>query len=116
MREKKEINIQIGERVRHAREQASLTQEQLAEKIEVSPQYVSDLERGVVGISISTLKRLCIALCISSDSIIFTETKNGSAYVIAEKCNTMTTSQLAILNEIIDKVIEAFNMEQDNKE
>ena len=52
MREKKEINIQIGEQVRIAREQAKLTQEQFAERIEVSPQYISDLERGVVGISI----------------------------------------------------------------
>lgn len=32
MREKKEINIQIGEQVRIAREQARLTQEALAEK------------------------------------------------------------------------------------
>ena len=55
MREKKEINIQIGERVKSAREQAKLTQEQLAERIEVSTQYVSDLERGVVGISIPTI-------------------------------------------------------------
>ena len=55
MREKKEINIQIGEQVKKAREQASLTQEQLAEQIEVSPQYVSDLARGVVGIS-----KMCI--------------------------------------------------------
>ena len=37
MREKKEINIQIGEQVRIAREQVKLTQEVLAEKIEVSP-------------------------------------------------------------------------------
>ena len=51
MREKKEINIQIGEQIRLAREQAELTQEQFAERIEVSPQYISDLERGVVGIS-----------------------------------------------------------------
>ena len=48
MREKKEINIQIGEQIRLAREQAKLTQEQFAERIEVSPQYISDLERGVV--------------------------------------------------------------------
>ena len=37
MRSKREINIQIGERVRQAREQAKLTQEALAEKLEVSP-------------------------------------------------------------------------------
>ena len=46
MRAKKEINIQIGEQIKAARERAKMTQESLAERIEVSPQYVSDLERG----------------------------------------------------------------------
>ena len=53
MREKKQINIEIGEQIRAAREQARLTQEQLAEAIDVSVQFVSDLERGVVGVSLS---------------------------------------------------------------
>ena len=48
MREKKEINIEIGLQIKCAREQAKMTQEQLAELIDVSPQYISDLERGVV--------------------------------------------------------------------
>lgn len=46
MRVKKEINIQIGERIKAARELCGYTQEQLAEAIEVSPQYISDLERA----------------------------------------------------------------------
>lgn len=71
MRVKKEINIQIGEQIKTAREQAKLTQEQLAERVDVSPQYISDLERGVVGISIPTLKRVCITLGVSSDQILF---------------------------------------------
>ena len=71
MRVKKEINIQIGEQIKTAREQAKLTQEQLAERVDVSPQYISDLERGVVGISIPTLKRVCITLGVSSDQSLF---------------------------------------------
>ncbi|MFR6380175.1 MAG: helix-turn-helix domain-containing protein [Evtepia sp.] len=59
MREKKEINIQIGKQVKLAREKSRLTQEQLAEQLECTPQYLSDLERGVVGISVALLKRLC---------------------------------------------------------
>ena len=47
MRVKKEINIQIGEQIKKAREKALLTQEQFAERVDVSPQYVSDLERGL---------------------------------------------------------------------
>ena len=40
------MNIQIGERIRTAREVAGFTQERLAEAIDVSTQYISDLERG----------------------------------------------------------------------
>ena len=71
MRIKKEINIQIGEQIKSARERAKFTQEQFAERIDVSPQYVSDLERGVVGVSITTLKRVCTVLGVSSDQILF---------------------------------------------
>ena len=71
MRQKKQINIESGERIKLAREDAGFTQEQLAEQVEVSPQYVSDLERGVVGVSIATLKRICISLHVSSDQLLF---------------------------------------------
>lgn len=43
MPQKKEINMQIGERIKEARLSAGATQERLAEKINVSVQYVSDL-------------------------------------------------------------------------
>ena len=59
MREKKEINIQIGKQVKLAREKSRLTQEQLAEQLECTPQYLSDLERGVVGIAVK--KAMCCA-------------------------------------------------------
>ena len=107
MREKKEINIQIGEQVRIAREQAKLTQEQFAERIDVSPQYVSDLERGVVGASIATLKSICTVLGVSSDQILFgSETENRAA-AIAEKCKSLSEKQYMILSEIISKYVEA---------
>ncbi|MBE5780897.1 MAG: helix-turn-helix transcriptional regulator [Clostridiales bacterium] len=111
MREKKEINIQIGERVKLAREQAKLTQEQLAEYIEVSSQYISDLERGVVGISIATLKRLCMTLHISSDQILFATKSNNNIEALMEKCSNLPKEQFEILSEIINKFIEAINIE-----
>ena len=97
MREKKQINIQIGEQVRIAREQAKLTQEILAEKIEVSPQYISDLERGVVGIALPTLKRLCSVLGVSSDQILFGVQTQDRGAILANVCNTLTDEQFALL-------------------
>ena len=107
MRIKKEINIQIGEQIKAAREHARLTQEQLAERIEVSPQYISDLERGVVGISIPTLKRVCTVLCVSSDQILFGQENNSKSSVISSACRTLSPEQLRILIEIIEKYVEA---------
>ena len=112
MRAKKEINIQIGEQVKQAREHAKLTQEQLAERIEVSPQYVSDLERGVVGISNPTLKKLCVTLCISSDQILFSHKKNSYTTCITEKCTQLSEQHLRLLAAIIDKYVEAVEYNQ----
>lgn len=106
MREKKEINIQIGERIKTARERAKVTQEILAERIEVSPQYISDLERGVVGISIPTLKRLCGALGVSSDELLF-GTPDEAISVIFERCKHLSDFHFQILCEIINKYIDA---------
>ena len=112
MRVKKEINIQIGEQIKSAREQAKLTQEQLAERVEVSPQYVSDLERGVVGISIPTLKRVCTTLGVSSDQILFgTATKNRAA-AINDLCKSLTEEQFVILSEVVGKFVEAIGTVQ----
>lgn len=112
MRRKKEINVQIGERVKLAREQAKLTQEQLAEDIEVSPQYISDLERGVVGISIPTLKRLCVTLGISSDQILFGQQTEEIAEVIAEQCRCLSQPQQVLLMGMVQGFVEAVKLER----
>ena len=110
MRVKKEINIQIGERIKAAREYAGLTQEQFAEYIDVSPQFVSDIERGVVGISLTTLKRVCVVLGISSDQILFGKRSENIADSIAEKCRSLSTDHFMILSEIVEKYVQAVNM------
>lgn len=107
MRVKKEINIQIGEQIKRAREKATLTQEQFAERIDVSPQYVSDLERGVVGISIAKLKRVCTVLNVSSDQILFGSIMEDRAIILAEKCKSLPSDQYELLSEIVDRFVEA---------
>ena len=110
MREKKELNIQIGKRIKAARERMKITQEDFAERIEVSPQYVSDLERGVVGVSIPTLKRLCLVLGVSSDQILFGESSNNGLSVISEKCKSISQEQFALLLEIVERYIKAITI------
>jgi len=112
MRVKKEVNMQIGEQIKAARERANFTQEQLAEWVEVSPQFISDLERGVVGLSIPTLKRLCVVLGVSSDQLLFDGQTQMYAAAIAEKCRSLSDAQFQLLLDIIDRFVEAVRLER----
>lgn len=111
MRQKKEINIQVGEQVKRAREKNGLTQEQFAELIDKTPQFVSDLERGVSGISIETLKLICEKLCVSSDSILFSGSKSYDRKVgeLTDKFRRMSATQFYVMEQITDAFICASN-------
>lgn len=111
MRKKKELNLQIGNQIRKARERSGLTQEQFAEAIDKSPQFISDLERGLSGISLETLKKICETLQVSSDTILFTETIQADMAVekLTNKFLNMTPEQLRIMEAITNAFLQVSN-------
>lgn len=66
---RKEALIGIGENIQKARLKRKLTQEQLAEKCNVSSEYISSLERGVSSGSISLIVDICNALDITPNYV-----------------------------------------------
>ena len=68
---KKEINVIVGENIRFYRESFGYTREKLSELIDVSPRFLYDTEMGRVGVSITTLKKLCEVLGISADRLLW---------------------------------------------
>lgn len=52
----------IGASVRHFRKRAGLTQETLAELVELNPKYIGEVERGEKIISIEALLRIAKAV------------------------------------------------------
>lgn len=110
MRSKKEINIQIGEQVRMARERARVTQETLVERAEVSPQYISDMERGVVGVSLTTLRKLCRILNVSSDQLLFGTETTDRGTILANACSELTEEQFVILTDVVRSFVRVVNI------
>ena len=108
VREKKDLNVRIGNQIRIARESAGLTQDRFAELVSLATKNVSDIERGVVGISIGTLIRICETLSISSDSILFEEGTGNDAHSISERLSNLPPEQFEIASNIINKLFEAF--------
>lgn len=60
----------LGSRVRQARRQMSLTQEELAEKMGISASFLGHIERGSRVASIETLVGLCNVLNVTPEYLL----------------------------------------------
>lgn len=107
---KKDINIEIGQRIQIAREAAGLTQERFAELIDMGPKNLSAVERGQVGISISVLQRICRVLSISADQILFDSVEKNNVHSLTERLSYLTPQQFEIVSDIVNKIIEGFSL------
>ena len=108
MRDKKEINIYIGNEIKNARERAGLTQEQFGEMVSLGTKNVSDIERGVAGITVSTLKRICEKLSISSDLIIFGDKGANDVDYLADRLARLPADQFAAVEKFLNQTFELF--------
>lgn len=63
--------IEIGKRIKAERKSKNLSQERLAEEINVTPHYIYEIERGLKTMSLETLINLSKALDVTTDYILF---------------------------------------------
>ena len=61
----KPLNVEIGARIREARESARMTREGFAEKVDISTQFLTDIERGRMGASLETIIKICDTLGVT---------------------------------------------------
>lgn len=79
---KKELQRIIGQNLLHARTRLGLTQEDLADKVEISTTFYANLECGNRMMSIVTLRKLADALCVSTDSLLYDNRPNEQIHSI----------------------------------
>lgn len=66
-----DLKLMIGMRVHELRISHDLTQAQFAELIDISVNFLSEIENGKKGMSQETLYKLCSKFSVSADSILF---------------------------------------------
>lgn len=76
--------VEIGKRIKTKRKELQLTQEKLSEIIDVSPSYISEIERGCSITSLATITKIAQTLNLSLDYLIFGMTQNNSNYTFSE--------------------------------
>lgn len=68
---------QIGAKIRTARKLAGLSQEELAEKVDKTPETISNIERGHVTVGLDTLHTIGMALKIPMRDFFANEPGSG---------------------------------------
>ena len=107
----------IGANIRTARMRADLTQEKMSEMIGVTPQYLSDLERGLVGTSIATLIKICTELNVSSDFILFGSNRDADTAnsTLIEKLQRLPKHKAEMVERNLDLFLEAMEMDPERR-
>lgn len=95
----------IGKRVRRQREKLSLTRDQFAELIDISPQFLAEIENGKKGMSAETLYKICERSDASTDYILFGRQSTGNIKTPAADLLSQIPSQYS---EIIEDVLQSF--------
>lgn len=120
MKEKKPINVEIGQRVKQNREAAGMTQESFSELIGLGVKHVSAIECGAVGVSLPTLKRICTVLSVPADALLFDcpdeegqRERAAELQGITNRLSRLPENEFRAVKDILDKVLEALAM---NKE
>ncbi|MBR1803092.1 MAG: helix-turn-helix transcriptional regulator [Clostridia bacterium] len=74
----------IGERLKKARTDKKMTQEKLAEKLDVSIAFLSRIERGNSHVNLKRLSQICEILGVSEGYILNGVSSSSSNYLASE--------------------------------
>lgn len=100
--------IEIGNRITERRKQLGLTQEALAEKGDMTPQFVSYAEAGKRAMRPENLLKISSALEVSADYLLTGEIVDKDLLILSDKLRSLSPAQLRIIESIIDECKKLF--------
>lgn len=111
MAEPTSYRTEFGKRLRSARKNRDLTQEQLAEKLDISQKHYSEIERGLAGVSVNILIQISKTLNVSIDYLLLgNETITDSQPELSlildlyEKSSPYIKRQMLMILQIISNI------------
>jgi transcriptional regulator with XRE-family HTH domain len=99
----------IGNRIRKAREDRGITQEILAESMEVSNAYISKIERGRTPVNLDNLDKICAVLETSPEYILHGTNTSTDEYMrneIIDLLEGCSAEKIKLIAQVIKPIIE----------
>ncbi|MGF7012129.1 transcriptional regulator with XRE-family HTH domain [Lachnospiraceae bacterium PF1-22] len=95
---------EIGQRIRKYRKAYNLSQEQLADKIQISTTHMSHIETGNTKLSLAVFVKIADALSVQTDALIYDAPQvNRTAMTdeISDILNSCKPEELKIITDVI---------------
>ena len=110
---KKELDYKmIGMRIRNIRKRAGISQEELAESVDISATHISHIENGSTKLSLTVLVNIASVLSVQIDELLFDHVSSSSDHIISNIIGSLSScskQQLKIINEIMSATIKSLN-------
>ena len=109
---RKDLNVLIGANIKREREKAGFTQDQFSELLGIGSKSLSSIERGVVGVSLATLMRICDILHVSANVLLYEQAQNNDADSIALQLKALNADQFEIALDVMTNLVKAFSLDK----
>jgi transcriptional regulator with XRE-family HTH domain len=109
-----DISKIVGERIRHYRHKAGLSQDELAEKAELHGTYIGQLERGEKNATLESIEKVARALKLPLEALVENITTgadvNRAAVEGYNLINSLPYSEQEVLLDVIKRIVNYRNM------
>ena len=104
------LNSKIGTRIRAQREYLGITREGLCNYVSISPQFLSEIERGIKGVSAETLYKLCEGLGISADYVLMGKTSISDVSMISRTLSTLDEKYIPLVEDLLKTFFKTISL------
>ena len=98
--------IEIGNRIAKERHRLGYTQSELGVECDLNLKTISLLENGQRVLKVDTLMKLCKALNVSADYLLYGETLDSNAKYIRKKLSQISEKQSRAFIDVLDAFTE----------
>lgn len=108
--DKQEFNKVVGGRIRKHREDLGYSRETFAEKAELAVSFVSRIEQGNASFTADSMRKLCYALGVSADYILFGTEAHGDLTTINAMLSGVEPDYIPLVEQLLSAYIKSIQL------
>ena len=109
---RKDLHVLVGANIKREREKAGFTQDQFSELLGIGSKSLSSIERGIVGVSLTSLLRICDILHISANVLLYEQAQKNDVESIVLQLKMLSADQFQIASDILTDLMKAFSLKK----